>query len=183
MEKERMNELVKQAAKKDSGSPAAFAALYEEVYRGLYKQALYALGNVQDAENACSDAVLDAYQGIGGLREEGAFKAWIFRILTMKIKKRQAQLIAERERLSPGALEEYEGEAAADPAYGRTLDRDQLKPAFAVLSPEERNIVLLRAVGGFESDEIGDLLEINRNTVRSKYARALGKMREALTAE
>ena len=179
MEKEKMKELVRQAAWKDDNSPKAFAALYEAVYKDLYKHALYALGNIQDAENVCSETVMDAYQGIGGLREPEAFRGWIFRILVVKIKRRQAQIIAERERVSPGALEEYE-EAAEEKEYGRLLDREELAPAFAVLSQEERNIVLLRAVGEMESDEIGELLEINRSTVRSKYARALRKMREAL---
>ena len=44
-----------------------------------------------------SDAVLDAFSSIKSLRNEDAFKGWMVRILTAKIKRKQAEYISRRE--------------------------------------------------------------------------------------
>lgn len=71
---ERSENLVKRAKE---GEIAAFAALYEEIYKDLYRFALYTLRNRQDAEDAVSEAVTDAFASIGKLRREDAFRAWL----------------------------------------------------------------------------------------------------------
>ena len=58
-----------------------FIELYTAVYKDLYRYALYVLGNREDAEDAVSEAVVDAYAEFGKLRDKGAFKGWIFKIL------------------------------------------------------------------------------------------------------
>ena len=60
------------------------------------------------------------------------------------------------------------------------LNSELIKKAFAAISYEERLIVTMVVYGGYDSKEIAKQLKINRNTVRSKYSRALGKMHEAL---
>ena len=59
--KEEISFLVQRAKNKDTD---AFAKLYEIIYKDLYRMALYTLGNSHDAENAVSDAVVDAFLGI-----------------------------------------------------------------------------------------------------------------------
>ena len=84
------SELVAKAKKGDS---AAFAELYSAIYKELYYYALCNLNNSEDAADAVSDAVLDAFSGIKNLRNEDAFKGWMIRILTAKIKRKQAEYI------------------------------------------------------------------------------------------
>ena len=57
--------------------------------------------------------------------------------------------------------------------YGIALD---VKKAFLILSPEEQEIIALSVFGGYNSREIGSVLNLNPNTVRSKRSRALEKM-------
>ena len=59
-----------------AGDKEAFGALYAAIYTDLYKFAYYLLKNEEDAKDAVSDAVMDAYAGISKLRSEEAFKAW-----------------------------------------------------------------------------------------------------------
>ena len=42
------------------GDKDAFAQLYQHIYKDLYKFAYYVLKNDQDAQDAVSDAVMDA---------------------------------------------------------------------------------------------------------------------------
>ncbi len=55
-----------------------------------------------------------------------------------------------------------------------------LKQAFTVLDPIQRQIVLLCVVEGYKSREVAQMLSSTPGTVRSKLARALKKMREEL---
>ena len=78
-------ELVQRAKE---GDAEAFSKLYEEIYQDLYRFALYTLKNTHDAEDVVGDTVMDAWQEIRSLRRAEAFRAWIFRILINKCKKR-----------------------------------------------------------------------------------------------
>ena len=50
------------------------------------------------------------------------------------------------------------------------------RKAFFILSEEEQMIVGLSVFGGYNSTEIGKILKLNANTVRSRRKRALAKM-------
>ncbi|MDD6615504.1 MAG: sigma-70 family RNA polymerase sigma factor, partial [Lachnospiraceae bacterium] len=53
--------------------------------------------------------------------------------------------------------------------------------AFSQLSREERLILSMNPFAGYSSQEIGDVLGMNPNTVRSRQSRALKKMQEKLS--
>ncbi len=161
------NEMIRQA---QAGDAHAFALLYESVYRDLYRFAVCALRHVQDAEDAVSETVTDAFAQIKDLREAGAFRAWIFRILTAKCKRRIRQYIQAPDELSD------EISAPESDLSGRA----DVQRAFGTLSKEDRLIISMSVFAGYSSQEIGDLLQMNPNTVRSRQSRALKKMAELL---
>ncbi len=174
-------ELVRRAKQGGADASEAFAELYGMICRDLYRTALYTLGNEGDAENIVSDTVLDAYAGIGKLREEKAFRGWIFRILSNKLKRQLAEYASRREQLSPAPVEEYADSLGKEEEGLRQAElQDEILFAFQALSEEERQIVAMTVYGEKDSGEIAYLLGLNRSTVRSKYSRALGKMRERL---
>ena len=59
-------------------------------------------------------------------------------------------------------------------------NRTMIQDAFSVLNEEEKRIVTMTVYGQYDSGEIATMMGINRNTVRSKYSRALLKMRNRL---
>ena len=46
------------------GDTKAFSQLYAEIYKDLYRFALYMTKHTQDAEDAVSEAVISAYENI-----------------------------------------------------------------------------------------------------------------------
>ena len=72
----------------DLKKPEVFAAYYEKVYRELYYFALHTLKNPQDAEDAVSETVTDAFATVEKLREQEKFRVWIFQILSNKCKRK-----------------------------------------------------------------------------------------------
>lgn len=157
--------------KAKSGDKTAFAKLYEQIYIELYRYARYMLSNVQDAEDVVSETIIDAYNGISHLRNNKLFKNWIFKILFIKCKCKMAEYYNKNMPLDDVSQLEVE---ALEMGYDEWID---LKIALNELSFEERCIVTYNIIGGYNSREIAKILDLNRNTVRSKLNRALDKIR------
>lgn len=160
------NSLVKSAKK---GNKQSFAKLYSKIYEDLYKYAFYTLRCAEDAEDCVSEAVIDAYRSIRNLKSEEAFKAWFFKILSVKCKRK----IKEYYKKLPENLNNSTNFKEVD----ESLD---LQKSLFSLPPDDRMIISLTVFGGYNSKEIAKILKINHNTVRSKYSRALKKMRNMI---
>jgi RNA polymerase sigma factor, sigma-70 family len=149
-----------------------FSKMYESLYKDLYRFAFYMMKHAQDAEDAVSEAVISAYENIRKLKNEDAFKSWIFTILANKCKKK---LVSSSGKELP--LEHYEARTEQDMEISM-----EIKKAFLILTEEERLIVALSVFAGYTSGEIGNMQKINASTVRSKRKRALEKMSYVLEA-
>lgn len=178
--KEEISFLVQRAKNKDTD---AFAKLYEIIYKDLYRMALYTLGNPQDAENAVSDAVVDAFLGIEKLQDPKAFRTWMFRILTAKCARQISENVKSRNLIGDITVERVtETLISSNDEIGQVLDRSIVEMAFLALNDEEKQIVTMTVYGQMDSGEIAECLNMNRNTVRSIYHRALAKMKKKLEA-
>lgn len=151
------------------GDIKAFSELYSRIYVELYRFALYTLKHPQEAEDAVSDTVMAAYEKISGLKKEESFRSWIFTILSNHCKNQ-----FQKRRQAYELDEDYPAEESD---YSVLQD---VKRAFWNLDEEERLIVSFSVFGGYQSDEIGQMLKMNPTTVRSRKKRALEKMRTVL---
>ena len=77
-----------------------FAAMYSTVYMDMYRFALCMMKSSHDAEDAVSEAVVKAYESIGTLRSEEAFKSWIFTILANTCRTKWRRQEREQKRQS-----------------------------------------------------------------------------------
>jgi len=157
-------------------SQITFEENYRQVYRDLYRFALYTLGNPQDAEDVVSDAVVDAYQSYGKLRNQEAFRAWIFKILTAKCKRKLKEYVNKTVELEESGLAQEDREWTVE-------ESQDVRDAFFTLSEEERLIISMSVFGGYNSREIGKSLLIRDTTVRSKLSRAFDKMQKVLEGQ
>ena len=150
-----------------------FMELYETVYKDLYRLAYYYLGNAQDAEDAVGETVLKAYENFASLRNEEAFRGWIFKILVNQCKSQQRKNSGRRDT-----------EFLTDPYYHPELaDAVITKELLSCLAEEERQIVALAVFGGYKGEEIANLLHRRHSTIRSKYRRALKKLEQQILTE
>jgi RNA polymerase sigma-70 factor (ECF subfamily) len=161
-----------------AGSKEAFCSLYGQYKDRLYRYALYRLGSPEDAEDAVSECVLAAWKNIGSLRSGNAFGTWIFRILSNCCASRIKEMISTRDNLehiySEGPVSN--GSVSSSPSLSI-----ELSEALSQLKEEDRNIVLLSIIGGFNSSEISALTGLAAGSVRSKLSRSLSRMREFLS--
>ncbi len=162
------NEIVKRAK---NGDKNAFCQLYMAYNDKLYRYAYYKLGNSDDAKDAVSDCIVEAYENIHKLKNNDAFSSWIFKIMYRSC----CKLIKQQ-----SSSKQNEDINMTNVSYEMNTESVDLKRALSTLSQEEQDIVLLSIVAGYTSDEISKLMGIKSATIRSKQSRALEKMRKIL---
>ena len=153
-----------------------FMQYYEKVYPQLYRTALFYMQNQQEAEDAVQDAVLAAYEKFHQLRDREKFAPWIMQILVNRCRRRMKTWF-RREKDIDGISPSQEVELSSEPDFATAL---AVKQVFWELKEEERMIVALSVFGGYTSEEVAGILGRNHSTVRSRYRRALQKMRKKL---
>lgn len=154
-----------------NGSTEAFARLYSLVYKDLYHIALYSLRSTHDACDVVSDTVLDAFSTIGKLKDEKAFRSWIMRILSAKIKHKQRDYFSDTTVLT----DDNEPENEFD------FENLELRQALENLEPQDRIILSMSVLEGYTSEEISEICDINANTVRSRLSRIKKRLRLELS--
>ena len=150
-----------------------FMELYEASYKDMYRLAYYYMGNAEDAEDAVQETALTAYEHFARLKNKEAFRPWIFKILVNHCKKS----LKKRKRQ---AFRKEDPEISYEP--GPTSQAELLE-LLGKLGEEERLIVTLTVFGGYRGEEIARILNKNHNTIRSKYRRALKKLKQEYIRE
>ena len=136
---------------------------------------MYALKHQADAEDAVSETVIDAFTSIQKLRREESFKAWMFKILSAKCKRR----LNSRSL----ALEEPAAQISNDNSFDRLAEHMDVRDCFFQLNDIDRLIISMHIFAGYTNQEIAKALHMNPNTVRSRESRALKKLSEQLSGQ
>ena len=157
------------------GNIESFEMVYAQVAPDLYKVALYTLGDAHDAEDAVSEAFLEAFKGIKNLRDENRFVPWIMKILSIRCKRKIGQYIKDKNSID---IDEIINLSAPD---GDLTQRTEVLSALNQLKPEERMIVVLSVLQGYTTREIAGFLSCPLGTISSKLHRSLKKLREILS--
>lgn len=133
------------------------------------------LPTTEDAEDVFQETLLHAYVGRSALRQPGQFGAWLRTIAYNRAMQWQRGRYAEAE-CRPHLWQPEEEEDALATAASR-LD---VTAALGLLSPGDRQLVLLRHVQGLTSTEIAVLTGGKAATVRSRLHRATRYLRDVL---
>lgn len=167
------------------GSLPAFNALVRRHERAVYNVALRLVGRTGAAEEVTQDTFLRAHAALARFR--GDFRPWIVRIATNR-----AYDELRRRRRAPDSLEELDFEPASswttltrleDPAahVERLELAEALEAALARLPFDQRVVVVLSDVQGYDYDEIAAITGVPYGTVKSRLSRARARLRAYLT--
>jgi len=177
-----------------SGDKHAFELLMRRHNQILYRTARSILKDDAEAEDAVQEAWLLAYRAIGNFRGDAKLSTWLVRIVVNEAisrgrkRSRGAEVIQlsgepqEDRESAEGSMDETlpeQPEGAAQRAQTRRLLEskiDELPDAF-------RTVFVLRALEELSVEESAVALGIPEATVRSRFFRARGLLREALSKE
>jgi len=150
-----------------------------------YNLALWLLHDPSDAEDAAQAALYKAYRAFGRMRSNDA-KPWLLAIVRNEcmdlLHARSAKNRVEsstEEALDFVASNEMDPERAAM----HSLDTQAVLNAIEQLSPEFREVVLLREVEEMSYKEIAQVIGKPVGTVMSRLARARGRLQTILSSE
>ncbi len=154
-----------------AGDTEAFSRLYALVYKDMYYIARYNLRNTHDASDVVSDTVIDAFQSIKNLRNEKAFRNWIMKILSAKIKRKQKEYMNNNT---------HEYEECLSESEDFNYEYQELKIAMDSLDEKSKLIFSMSAINGYSSMEIARICRMNPATVRSRLMRIKKKLKLSL---
>lgn len=167
-----LDELV---ASLQKGEEGALEAVIQRTERACYHLALSILRDPDLSKDALQDSYFVVFQRIGQLRETGAFKAWLFRIVSHTcndiLRKRGREVetdLSEREDLLGEGASEH---PPSDPSSSVT-DRTLIKATFKELPEIDRQALALREICSLSYEEMSRVLSIPIGTVRSRLAKA-----------
>ena len=177
------------------GERDAFEVLMRRYNQTLYRTARSILRDDAEAEDAVQEVYLLAYRAMGAFRGDAKLSTWLIRIVVNEAiarsrkRSRRAQII----QLSSGAPEpeadvpeENMSESTPEQpehAAMRTQTRRLLETKIDALPEAFRTVFVLRALEELTVEETAASLGIPVATVRTRYFRAKGLLREALARE
>ena len=169
--------LVKRAQQEDA---EAFGHLVK-VYQGqVYRLALHMGLSPDDAEEAAQEAFLAAWKGLPRFRGDSRFSTWLYQLTTHAA----IDLLRREKKYRDNAdIEDVTlSDTAASPqeVVEKQEIRDAVQGALQVLSPQAREILLLRYQVELGYEEIGTVLGLPNGTVKSRINRAKAQLREVL---
>jgi RNA polymerase sigma-70 factor (ECF subfamily) len=158
------------------GDRDAFRTVYLVTKNVVYGFALSILRCPEDAEDVMHDAYLKIYDGAKSYVPKGKPLSWIMTIVR-NLAYNKVRAVRETEDLG-----DHVNDLRTDDMDAEN-DRMELIEAMGVLEKQDREIVVLHAVGGMKHREIADILNMPVSTVLSRYNRALEKMRKEISKE
>ncbi len=163
-----------------AGSDRAWSALYAELagpVLGYLRR-----GGARDAEDLLGEVFVHLARSIGSFSgSQAGFRSWVFTVA-------HHRLIDERRRnrRKPldlvDSLERVETASADDPAREalETISSDRVTALLSGLAPAQRDVLLLRIVGGLTVPEIAEAVGRSVGAVKALQRRGLEAIRRHL---
>jgi RNA polymerase sigma-70 factor (ECF subfamily) len=163
------------AALKDR-DPAAWSSVYDAHFEQLYRYAYARLGVQAEAEDIASQTFLEALRGIDSFEDRGRpVLAWLYRIARNLVVERLRREDTAR-RLAP-VLCPVERNVPGPEGCVDSLD---LLQALARLTPDQREVIILRFFLQLSNREVAAAVEKTSEAVASLQVRGLAALRRAL---
>ena len=167
-----------------AGDETAFATLVEKYQQQVHALAFRKVGDFQTAEDITQEAFLQVHQKLATLNDPAKFSGWLYAIVNHLC-------IAwyRKNRLQTESLQEiYISEIEKD-AYSRYIatehakttaaaQQDLVKRLLTKLKESDREVITLHYFEEMTSSEIGEVLGVSENTVKSRLHRARQRLKK-----
>lgn len=160
-----------------AGEPWACARLYEGLKRPV--TAYLRLQRAADPDDVASEAFLQVFRNLASFDgDELAFRAWVFTIArrrlldTWRATSRRPAMTAWAPKLDPVG-----GDAEEDAL--RRLGDERITVMLAGLTPEQREVVLLRIVADLPLEQVATTMGRSVNATKALQLRALRALRRS----
>ena len=168
------------------GDQAAFEQLVRLYEKRVFALTLRMCRNPEDAAEASQEAFLSAWQGLAFFRGESSFATWLYRLASnacVDLLRREGR---RQNAAGPSLNDEEARVEVRDPAPSpqeqaeRSELREQIEAGLQALTPDHRQVLILREMHQLSYDEIAQVLDVDVGTVKSRINRGRKQLRNFL---
>jgi RNA polymerase sigma-70 factor (ECF subfamily) len=159
-----------------AGDTRAFGALVDAYGRAVFNLALRMVGNREDARDLSQMVFVKAYQKLETFDGRSRFFSWMYRIAineSLNWRGRRKQQVELDERMESG-------EPLPDERAAASEEERMVQEALQDLTPEYRQVIVLRHFLDLSHAEMGTVLQLPEKTVKSRLHTARSRLGEAL---
>lgn len=161
--------LVKRSIARDRD---AFARLYDRFVDRIFKYVYFKVGSRAEAEDLTAQVFLKAWEAIGSYQyTERPFAAWLYRIAHNLVVDhfRTRRDVSSLEDLPP--MEERQQDL--EEIISQHMTADVLRRAMTRLTHEQQQVLILRFLEGYSTEQVAHLMGKQPGAVRTLQHRAL----------
>ncbi|MFQ5463446.1 MAG: RNA polymerase sigma factor [Phycisphaerae bacterium] len=175
------------------GETEAFEVLVRQYQDRVFNTCWRISGHLEDARDLTQEAFLKALENIAGFNYQSSFYTWLFRIavnLALSHKRKTARRrtisldrgIGEEGTQADALKHLIAADSEHDPVVAATKAEMQgmVARGLQALDENQRTVVVLRDLEGFDYHEIGEILGIPPGTVKSRLFRARMALHQAI---
>ena len=145
----------------------------------VYNLALRMVGDRDDAFDMTQEAFIKAYGSLSSFRGDSKFSVWIYRITTnvcldflrSKSRKQQVSLTVSDDD-EDAQLDIPDPKADPEQQLIKKISMQSVEEGLKTLPDKQRQILVMRELGGMSYAEIGKALSLEEGTVKSRIFRA-----------
>ncbi len=159
------------------GDAAGFEGLLGRYRKPVYNLLLRMLGDETRAEDVFQDVFIAVLREMGDFKGEGPILNWVLQI-AVNLCRNELRAAKQKAPVDPDVLPGKEAgpEEKAETAELAAL----LRKGVAELSPDHREVFILRMYQGLKYSEIGEVLNISEGTAKSRIHYAVTQLRRLL---
>jgi RNA polymerase sigma-70 factor, ECF subfamily len=170
-------ELVRRAQAQDK---EAFEELVRRHQHRVFAVAGGILRRREDVEDIAQQVFVKAYFSLKRFDQRAAFSTWLYKITVNEcwdlLRKKKVRPLVYESDLSEEQARQFEAtdeRRSEEPDISERLEaRQRVERLMEGLDPRDRLMLILKEVEGFAVEEIGEILELNANTVKVRLFRA-----------
>lgn len=162
-----------------NGDRAAFTELVIHYQRPIYNAAYRVLGNAEDASDIAQVVFLRVAERLDDYDSQYRFFSWIYRIAineSLNLLRRGGR---EERLVDEADLPDAESAGPEWQAHASELSR-RVQKALMSMKADDRAVLTLRHFSECSYREIGDILDLQEKTVKSRLFEARQRLRELL---
>ncbi len=147
-----------------AGDRGAFGQLIDRYQRVLFNVSLRMVGNREDAQDITQTAFLKAYENLGTFDRRHKFFSWVYRIMINE----SLNHLSKTRRTEPLDESLQSGARGPDEECSQNRLRETIQAALLDLSPDYRQVIVLRHFAQLSYEEMSEALDVPEKTVKSR---------------
>jgi RNA polymerase sigma-70 factor (ECF subfamily) len=160
-----------------AGDEGAFASIVGAHHEDMRRVCVVVVGSDEIADEAVEAAWSKAWRKLGSVRDPERLRAWLVSIAVNEAR----QLVRSRARRAMVEITvDRLDEMTDDDSAGSAIRRIDLRRALERLEPDDRALLAMRYVAGFDATELAYATGRTASGTRARLARLLGRLEKEL---